>query len=408
MKTTHLSLLIGFALALVLPARSAEQDKVTVAAGEFDRMESVVSFVVPENHRTASGLIDESGGFAPLQIDEAGRGYFVVHRLAKGKKASFTFAGPTPAADAAASQVDVRKDKDGQSVSIKVHGRPLLHYQGGKGELPRPDIRPVFRRGGYIHPLFTPTGTVVTDDYPRNHLHHHGIWFAWTHTEFEGRHPDFWNMGDGTGTVEFVGLGGTLDGPVYGGFQAHHRFVDLSAPQPKTVLDETWSVIAYNLGPDDKPLFVFDLISVQNCATADPLKLPQYRYGGIGFRGRWEWNGKGNARFLTSDGETDRVKGNFSRGRWCYIGGPVTNGLAGVTIFCHPNNFRAPQPMRIHPTEPFFCFAPQQIGDMQITPGETYISRYRFFVADGQPDPKTLERLWNDYAEPPTVAVVSH
>ena len=47
-------------------------------------------------------------------------------------------------------------------------------------------------------------GRVITGDYPPDHIHHHGVWFAWTKTEFEGRHPDFWNMGDGTGTVEFA------------------------------------------------------------------------------------------------------------------------------------------------------------------------------------------------------------
>jgi hypothetical protein len=47
---------------------------------------------------------------------------------------------------------------------------------------------------------------VVTDDYPANHKHHHGIWFAWTRVDFEGRKTDFWNMGDGKGTVEFVDL----------------------------------------------------------------------------------------------------------------------------------------------------------------------------------------------------------
>ena len=71
----------------------------------------------------------------------------------------------------------------------------------------------------------------------------------------------------------------------------------------------------------------------------------------------------------------------------------------------HPSNFRAPQPMRLHPTEPFFCYAPQQGGDMEIKPGDTYISRYRFVVHDGPPDRADLERLWNDYAHPPVVRV---
>jgi hypothetical protein len=78
---------------------------------------------------------------------------------------------------------------------------------------------------------------------------------------------------------------------------------------------------------------------------------------------------------------------------------------AGVGILCHPQNFRAPQPMRIHPNEPFFCYAPSQLGKWEIAPGQKYVSRYRFVVSDGPPDPAELNRLWNDYANPPQVTI---
>ena len=79
----------------------------------------------------------------------------------------------------------------------------------------------------------------------------------------------------------------------------------------------------------------------------------------------------------------------------------MDGALAGIAILGHPENFRAPQPMRLHPTEPFFCYAPQQLGDMEITPGKPYVSRYRFIVADGPPDKAELDQFWNDYANPP-------
>ena len=103
--------------------------------------------------------------------------------------------------------------------------------------------------------------------------------------------------------------------------------------------------------------------------------------------------------------ETDRDKGNATRGRWCDMSGELGGARCGIAILGHPANFRAPQPMRLHPTEPFFNYAPQQIGDMEIVPGKTYVSRYRFVVRDGPPDAATLDRLWNDYAHPPQVKV---
>jgi hypothetical protein len=211
-------------------------------------------------------------------------------------------------------------------------------------------------------------------------------------------------MGEGKGTVEFLKFGKSWSGgAVHAGFQAEHRFVDLTSGQPKVPLEETWTVIGYHI--NGAKYFVFDLISTQRCATASPLKLPKYYYGGLGFRGNWAWNGAQKTEFLTSNGETDRGKGNETRANWCHIGGEVDGEFTGVTIMCHPENFRAPQPMRIHPREPFFCYAPSQLGDWQIEPGKPYVSRYRFVVADGRPDQESIEKIWQAYAHPPKAAV---
>ena len=61
--------------------------------------------------------------------------------------------------------------------------------------------------------------------------------------------------------------------------------------------------------------------------------------------------------------------------------------------------------MRINPDDPFFNFAPTQLGRFEIAPGRPYVSRYRFVVADGAPDAAEIDRLWNDYAHPPRVSV---
>lgn len=53
----------------------------------------------------------------------------------------------------------------------------MLEYV--KTEKPAPDgIEPHFRRGGYIHPVFTPTGQELTGDFPPDHAHQHALFFA--------------------------------------------------------------------------------------------------------------------------------------------------------------------------------------------------------------------------------------
>lgn len=290
----------------------------------------------------------------------------------------------------------VSAKREGQQIIFTAGARELLRYQAEPGELPRPDIKEAFRRGGYLHPIFTPAGRLVTDDYPANHLHHHGVWSPWTKTEFEGRKPDFWNMGAGTGRVEFVAVEEVWSKDGRAGFKARHQFADLLAKPPKIALHETWE-IAVSAVEGTPARTIIDLTSTQTCASDAPLKLPKYHYGGLGFRGNWAWNGAAALRTLSSEGETDRTKINEQRGKWCWLGGLVDGQPAGVTILCAPANFRFPQPMRLHPGEPFFCFAPQQLGEMEIAPGSPYVSRYRFIVADGEPTREQADAWWQEW-----------
>jgi hypothetical protein len=283
-----------------------------------------------------------------------------------------------------AAAENVTAARDGKQVILRSGDKEILRYQAEAGEFPRKDIKEIFRRGGYIQSIYTPAGKLVTDDFPPNHVHHHGVWSPWTKTEFEGRSPDFWNMGDGKGRVEFVALDDVWNKDGKAGFKARHRFIDMMAKPEKAALLETWEV-AVSSGPMRN---IIDITITQTCATDSPLKLPEYHYGGLGFRGNRAWDGAANCKFLTASGLTDRLKVNTAKEPWC----------CGVAIFCHSSNFRAPQPVRVHPTEPFFCYAPQQAGAMAIEPGKPYVARYRLIVADGEPDAAALQKAAEEYA----------
>ncbi|MBC8126549.1 MAG: PmoA family protein [Gloeobacteraceae cyanobacterium ES-bin-144] len=285
--------------------------------------------------------------------------------------------------------------REGNQLVIRAGSQEVLRYQAEPAELPRPEIPKPFIRGGYIQSIRTPSGRLITDDFPANHLHHHGVWSAWTKTEFEGRNPDFWNMGDVTGSVEFVALDSVWQKDGEAGFQARHRFIDLTAKPSISALLETWEVRVSKADGN----FLIDITTTQLCAGPSPLKLPEYRYGGFGFRGSKEWNNRDKPGFLTASGLTDRDKVNTSREKWCWLGGLVDGETCGVTILCHPGNFRFPQPIRAHPDEPFFCYSPPQLGDMEIVPNQPYVSRYRLVIADGKPDAKTAEEWWQQYAK---------
>lgn len=389
------------AVGLVLAAGSLAQARnyrVSVASLDVERAVQVVRFTVPSDAPKQAVIEAPGGEILPLQVGSGGIATFVVPEQKAGAAGTFLLK-PAAATSSARDGVEVKTEKG--RLSVAVAGKPAFVYQMDREALPRADIKPEFKRAGYIHPVYSPTGKIVTDDYPSNHVHHHGIWTPWTKTKFQGRAPDFWNMGAKTGAEDFVALDRTWGGPVHGGFEARLQMVDLSAPTPVVALHETWKVTAYQVAraAGRKPVTVFDLEVTQTCATKDPLQLPEYHYGGFGFRGADEWNGPGSAAlFLTADGVADRIKGNNTRGHWCYLGGRIDGAVAGTAILGHPENFRAPQPMRLHPNMPYMSYVPQQLGEFAIEPGKPYRARFRFVATDGEPEKARIDALWNGYA----------
>jgi hypothetical protein len=396
------SLLLVSLLTLAhFPALAAAL-RVTVRAGEFDRRGAIVSFPVPEAARKWQRLETDAGVAVPFQMDRDQQGWFVLDELKASGQRSFHLKAGAPA------EPVVEVKPDGARVWLAVKDRRVLAYQTTPST-PPPGVPPHYAHGAYLHPVHTPGGRLVTGDYPPDHKHQRGIFFAWTHTEFEGRTPDFWNMGKGndakvTAATEFVKLEHSWQGAVQGGFVSRHRFVDRLAPTPKTMLDERWQVTLYAAPASGGKAWLFDFVSVQECASASPVKLPKYYYGGLGVRGQAAWDPVDAVTFLTSNGD-DRKKGDASKANWVHMGGQADGALAGLAVLIHPGNFRAPQPLRLNPKNPQLCVAPSQDGDWEITPGKPYVSRYRFVIADGPADKAELDRLWNDYAKPPVVTV---
>jgi hypothetical protein len=391
-------------LVALLSVAPAKEVRLTVAPAAVDRAGLVVSFKLAPGERNATVATSESGQEFPLQVEADGTARFVIPFQKAGETRVFRLqAAPTK------PPPRIETKADAQRLHVMLGGAPMFDFQLDREALPRADIKPDYKRAGYIHPVYSPSGKVVTDDYPSNHPHHHGIWTPWTKTQFQGRSPDFWNVGaKKTGKEDLVALDRTWSGPVHGGFEARLQMIDLSAPNPVVALNETWRVTAYDVPvrTNQAPVRMFDLELTQTCATNDPVLLPKYHYGGFGFRGADAWNGPGDAAlFLTSEGITDRIKGNDTRGRWCYLGGKLEGAIAGTAVLGHPDNFRAPQPLRLHPNMPYFSYVPQQLGDFAIEPGKAYVARFRFIVADGAPDRSLIDAYWNAYATPLIVKI---
>ncbi len=298
----------------------------------------------------------------------------------------------------------VEIDKADKYIDIVKNDTKVLRYNNGIVPAPEEQSR-LYDRSGFIHPLWSPSGVVLTNIHPADHIHHMGIWMPWTKTKFEDKEVDFWNLGKGEGTVRFVRFLSTTSGPVYGGFKAEHEHVALKTSEgEKVVLNEVWNVRVYNVGGPEKGYWLWDFVSTQQCIADSPLYQLKYHYGGLGYRGPAEWDEE-NSEYLTSEGKT-RKDGHATTARWCDMSGSIEGKWQGVTMMSHTKNFRHPEPMRIWPEgQVFFNFAPSQLGDWVMEPGKDYMFRYRFYVHEGKIDVTEVERIWHDYAEPPEVKI---
>jgi hypothetical protein len=405
----------------VVDAQSRVLAEISVQAGQHERVNVPVTASLP-------GVpLRITGGVPQLYETTDGRNMRVASQLRAGStdELSWILTGRTPAGAVRTFQLraqdgavpttpatrQVRVADSGESLRLTLAEKPILEYR--YAPMPVPDgVREVFSLSGFIHPLWSPQGEVLTRIQPPDHYHHYGIWNPWTRTEFEGRTVDFWNVGSGQGRVRSEGVLERTSGDVFGGFRAVHDHVDHSAPGgDKVALREQWEVTAWNVDPQHDA-WLIDFVSTLDPATDAPLTIKEYRYQGFSLRATEKWN-DANSRLRTSEG-LDKSTANATRARWIDVNGvaDVPAGTSGVLFMTSPSNFNFPEQLRIWPTgqnggveNVFINFNPAQDRDWVLEPGGSYALKYRIFVYDGTVTPEQAERLWNDYADPPRVLV---
>lgn len=306
----------------------------------------------------------------------------------------------------------ITAELNAKSLILRQNSQMVMQYNVAE-VFPPDTVSSIFRRSAFIHPLWSPSGNVMTRINAPDHWHHVGIWNPWTKTHFEGHSTDFWNLNEGQGTVRFAGFNSLISGPIFGGFKVRQEHVDFQAKGgDKVAMNEVWDVRIWNIGTyAGVKVWLWDLTTTLNCASASPITLEAYRYGGgIGYRATEEWNAK-NSWVSTSEGKV-RKDADGSRARWCDVGGQFAQGgTSGILFMSHPANREFPEPMRVWPEnmngrgDVFFEFCPIRDKSWELKPGNDYVLKYRMLVYDGKMSPQMAERIWNDFSKPPVVRV---
>ncbi len=303
-----------------------------------------------------------------------------------------------------AQELVVRQTEE--QIEIRRQDKVILAYL--KQSPPAPDgIDAIYERSGCLHPVNTPAGMTVTQMFPVDHAHQHGIFSAWVNTTYDGQAVDFWNLAGGTGRVRHERVVATFQDPDATGFEVD--LIHRATAAGIDVLRESWKVSAYIT---DGSYNCFDLETTQRALTDKPLLVNEYHYGGVALRGLTRWLSPDDSYvrrdnsikiepsgFLNDQG-SDRVKGNHQHAKWVALEGSIDGKQVTIAVLCHADNFRAPQAARLHPTKPYFCFAPCVDGTFTIDQQHPYAARYRFLVTDTPPNPSWLDAQWQTWCAP--------
>ncbi len=339
---------------------------------------------------------------------------FELKKMSSGPSNSMHAAAPSGHAAASSIQAAFHADsmraiaKDGE-LTIFNGDRHLLQYVY-KTVYPPAGVDTAYKRSGFIHPLWSPHGQVLTRIQAPDHYHHYGVWDPWTHVLYKGDTVDFWNLKDRKGTVRFARFASIVSGPVFAQYEALQEHVAFHKDGGEEVaMNEVQTVRVY-CPPDSKDYYFFDLTIQLNCATPNPVRLLAYRYGGVGWRATADWN-KDNSEVLTSEGKT-RKEADGSKARWCIVQGAVGGDYAGAEMISYPGNYNYPEPLRVWPEntngrgDMYANFSPTKDVDWPLEPGRNYVLRYRWVVFNGHFSKEKAESAWQYFSTPAKVTIV--
>lgn len=298
----------------------------------------------------------------------------------------------------AIAETTLRLVETKQEIQILVGDQSVLVYNKLPPELPD-GVEAIYQRSGFLHPVTSPAGGVVTASYPLDHKHQNGIFSAWVKTNYSGGNIDFWNLAKGLGRTKHDRVVSTFVNANSVGFEVellHQK----SGDTPIDVLRETWKVVCHRADGHH----VFDIETIQNALTDKPLLIEEYHYGGMALRGPTEWIlPKGETKDsiqtaqMLNNLRSDRIKGNHELAKWVAMTGRHEDRDVYVAVLSHKGNFRSPQPARLHPTKPYFCFAACVGGSFLIDKDNPLRGRYRYLVVDGKTDSDWLDRQWESW-----------
>jgi hypothetical protein len=269
-----------------------------------------------------------------------------------------------------------------QSVALFEGTRPVFVYN--HGIIQPPAGVPADRaRSTYIHPLYGLDGEMLTDDFPKDHYHHRGLFWAWPHVRIGDKHYDLWMLKDiEQRFVRWLAREIYTDGATLrvenGWFVGDKKMVR------EEVWLRAWSTVGDERGLD---------IELRWTPLQEPLTLEGAEgksYGGLTLR----FAPRTNTIITTPLGQ-GKEDLTITRLPWADLSARFAGReqFSGAGIAVRPDHPDFP-PAWLTRHYGVLCIGWPGVNPRTFQPGETIRCRYRLGIHRGAPD---VEKVWKAY-----------
>jgi len=277
--------------------------------------------------------------------------------------------------------------------------QPVLRYNHGNVPVPEgthAHFAPgeSYERGDYIHPLFGPNGETLTDDYPKDHPHHRGVWWSWPVTRWKDQVADIWAV---VGVwARPVGQPRIASGRVFSVIEAENVWKFGKKEQP--IVREEVAIRAFPLSDGCR----FVDVEVRLTALEDDVAIggrPQRGYGGFSLRAA-----PCEDRKITLHLDPE---GTNPRRAWIDYSGAFAGGkgVSGVAIFERVTNPDYPNPLHEYPGCNCVMPAYPATREVVLSKDKPLVLEHRLWIHPGGPDEGKLADVWTAYVQPPKVTI---
>lgn len=276
----------------------------------------------------------------------------------------------------------------GQGVHLSENGKPVFYYQRKPKSLSGQYVC-----NNYLHPLYSLDGDTLTEEFPDDHPHHRGIFWAW-HQIFIGDQ----NIGD---SWEMKNISQEVTG-------LHTELQDSMA---RLDLDVYWKSTAWKNGEP----FVYEHTTIMVHRTEADLRIIDFEISlkaivpDISIGGSDDEKGYGgfstrikmpdNLAFTSVNGAVIPQELQIKAGPWMDLSGSLGAGSqkSGLTILCHPStpNYPAPWILRQKTSMQNCVFPGRQRIALPLD--KPVVLRYRLVIHNGGAGDIDLHKLQTEY-----------